>query len=75
MARKPKVELIDEEPIDEELVIRKQLIGEYVVVLSDPYMLWKIVPALQGQHTPQELRGMFTSEGRAKRAIETYKGR
>jgi len=75
MARKPKPTLIDDEPIDEELVIRRQLIGDYVAVLSDPFLLWRIVPALEGERLPRELSGMFTTEGRAKHAIETYKAR
>lgn len=73
MARKPKSIIVDDEPEDEELTIRKQLVDEYVVVLRDPYMLWDIKPALPGTPLPKELRGSYTTEVFAKRAVEDYK--
>lgn len=80
MARKPRkipeefTKLIeDEEPYDEELEIRRELIGEYAVVLSDPYMLWRIVPALPGQKLPKELSGSYTSYTMATKIVDNYK--
>lgn len=72
MAKKKNLIIEDDEPEDDDLVIRKQLVGKYITVLKDPYMLWEIRSAVPGLPVPKELQGCFTTIGFAEKAIESY---